>query len=160
MGDSICMKSPAENVLVENSIVTQGNGLVVGTSGDAWFRNITFRNCTARGTDFGCHIKFKDQQTGWVDGVVFEDIVIEDARKYAIGINQEGQSLGVSLRSNVSINNVIFRDIKASWTKGHHAVAGKFTCNPGALACRNITLEHVQIHSKTGCSFENTFGTG
>lgn len=35
--DSICMKSPAENVLVENSVVRQGNGMVVGTSSDAYF---------------------------------------------------------------------------------------------------------------------------
>ena len=41
--DSICMKSPAQDVLVEHSIVRQGNGLVVGTSGDADFQNITFR---------------------------------------------------------------------------------------------------------------------
>eukprot|EP00037_Helgoeca_nana_P007990 m.71652 g.71652 ORF g.71652 m.71652 type:complete len:293 (+) comp18653_c0_seq1:1963-2841(+) len=42
--DSICMKTPAKDVLVENSIVRQGNGLVVGTSDKAAFQNITFRS--------------------------------------------------------------------------------------------------------------------
>jgi hypothetical protein len=42
--DSICMKTPAQDVLVENSIVRQGNGLVVGTSDKAAFQNITFRS--------------------------------------------------------------------------------------------------------------------
>ena len=35
--DSICMKSPAKHVLVENSLVRQGNGLVIGTSDEADF---------------------------------------------------------------------------------------------------------------------------
>jgi polygalacturonase len=62
--DSICIKSPAWNVLVEGSIVRQGNGLVVGTSDPVDIANITFRNCTAVRTSFGCHIKFKDSQNG------------------------------------------------------------------------------------------------
>lgn len=40
------MKSPTQDVLVERCVVKQGNGLVVGTSSNAFFRNITFRNCT------------------------------------------------------------------------------------------------------------------
>ena len=91
--DSICMKSPARNILVENSTVRQGNGLVVGTSDHADFANITFRNCTAIGTLFGAHIKFKDAQVGHVDGVRFENIHIVDPWSYAIGINQNGQSM-------------------------------------------------------------------
>ena len=43
--DSICIKSPAANILVENSTVAQGNGLVVGTAGSPTFvRNVTFRD--------------------------------------------------------------------------------------------------------------------
>ena len=80
--DSICMKSPAQDVLVESSTVRQGNGFVVGTSDDADFRNITFRNCTAIGTAFGIHIKFKDQQTGSVRDITFEDINIVDPQRH------------------------------------------------------------------------------
>ena len=76
--DSICIKAPAHDVLVEDSVVRQGNGLVVGTSDPVAISNITFRNCTAIQTSFGCHIKFKGQQTGHVSWVVFEDITILD----------------------------------------------------------------------------------
>ena len=31
--DSICIKSPSADVLVEDSVVSAGNGLVVGTAG-------------------------------------------------------------------------------------------------------------------------------
>jgi polygalacturonase len=115
--DSICMKSPAQSILVENSIVRQGNGLVVGTSGDALFRNISFKNCTAIGTAFGAHIKFKDTQVGSVTDILFEDILIVNATRYAIGINQNGQSLPSESqqreRSNVTVNNVTYRRITA-----------------------------------------------
>ena len=46
---SICIKSPASGVLVENSVVREGNGLVVGTAGNnrsmvADIHDVTFRN--------------------------------------------------------------------------------------------------------------------
>lgn len=44
--DSICIKSPSWDVLVEDSIVRQGNGLVIGTGGHTNITNITFRNCS------------------------------------------------------------------------------------------------------------------
>jgi polygalacturonase len=72
--DSVVMKAPSTNVLVEDTVVRQGNGLVVGTSDDAFFRNITFRRCVAEGTMFACHVKFKDAQSGFVEAVRFEDI--------------------------------------------------------------------------------------
>ena len=85
--DSICIKSPSWDVLVEDSIVRQGNGLVIGTGGHTNITNITFRNCTAQGTVFGCHIKFKDGQKGkpGVSNITFEDITILEPTKW---INQ------------------------------------------------------------------------
>ena len=179
--DSICMKSPAQDVLVESSTVRQGNGFVVGTSDDADFRNITFRNCTAIGTAFGIHIKFKDQQTGSVRDITFEDVTIVDPQRYAIGIDQNGQSLegGVgrpdchghqlgrgdapAVGSNVTVNDVHFRSVRATVGAGHKG--GCFICNPGPLACRGITFDDVNLQvagSQAGaaCSFSNVFGTG
>jgi polygalacturonase len=121
------LQSPAQNVLVERCIVKQGNGLVVGTSDDALFRNITFRNCTAISTMFGCHIKFKNNQTGSASGITFEGIKVINITRYAIGINQNGQSIthGVGstphhdhrqnqLQSNVTVNNIVFRNIQGN----------------------------------------------
>eukprot|EP00041_Stephanoeca_diplocostata_P017213 m.343196 g.343196 ORF g.343196 m.343196 type:complete len:401 (-) comp20628_c0_seq4:105-1307(-) len=168
--DSICMKSPAENVLVENSIVRQGNGLVVGTSSGAYFRNITFRNCTAIRTQFGCHIKFKDSQSGSVSGVLFDNIEIYDPTSYAIGIDQNGQSERILARgnayspfANVTINNVTFSNINAHRMQpGYCIEGGRFVCNGGQLSCRDITLKNVNLSAckPLGCKFENTFGTG
>lgn len=159
---NIPVKCLGSDVLVEDTTVRQGNGLVVGTSDNAFFRNITFRNCTAEGTMFGCHIKFKDAQNGSVAGVTFEDIRVLHPTNYAIGINQDGQSMASPpLRSNVSIVNVSFVRIT-----GVAPRAGRFRCNPGAFRCRGIRLEHIHIDvpagapNATGCTFENTVGSG
>jgi len=99
-------------------VLVQGNGLVVGTSWGADFRNITFRNCTAIGTAYGCHIKFKENQTGSCKNVSFEDIVVHSPYRYALGIDQNGQSTPVEptfggdgesdhiiVKNNISSNN-------------------------------------------------------
>ena len=161
--DSICMKSPSTNVLVENSIVRQGNGLVIGTgTSNSFFRNITFRNCTAEGTKYGCHIKFKDAQSGSVSDVLFENITVMNPRgglnSGTILINQNGQNMDSEVRSNVTIGNVTFRSIRGVGG----VVAGKFICNSGVLECSGITLEDVNISGArdNNCYFENVYGAG
>lgn len=57
--DSVVMKAPSIDVLVEDTIVRQGNGFVVGTADDTFehsFKNITFRRSIAEGTMFGAHV--------------------------------------------------------------------------------------------------------
>lgn len=173
--DSICMKSPCHNVLVEDSIVRQGNGFVVGTSSNANFSNITFRNSKAENTMFGCHVKFKNNQTGHVNNVMFENLTITNPVVYAVGIDQNGQEMKQQVgddngdgdgndgtndaHSSVLISNITFRNIRA--TGG--LAAGYFTCNPGQLACQNISMENVQLLNTAGnqgCSFTNVFGQG
>jgi len=171
--DSICMKSPCHNILVEDSIVRQGNGFVIGTSSNANFSNITFRNSVAEKTMYGCHIKFKNNQTGHAKDILFEDITIKNPVLYALGINQNGQLLTAyeeeetddndnnddNVRSSVLISNITFRNIVSSGG----LVAGYFTCNPGELACEKILMENVTLANtagNVGCSFTNTFGNG
>ena len=115
--------------------------------------------------------------------------------RYAIGINQNGQSQHQSqlqsqqnqsmdnhyqgqqqqlqtrdpeLQSNVTINNIVFRNVVGK-VKGYFdkqgspktGSAGHFQCNAGStLACRNITVEGLNISASQGCSFENVYGQG
>ena len=169
--DSLCIKSPAHNVLIENSTVAAGNGLVVGTADVSNITNITFRNIFANDTTFGCHIKFKDQQSGLCRDVLFDRITILqtasayyrrilhfDHAGYALGIHQQNQGARGRLKasgSTVKISNIMFQHIQASGL-----FAGQFECASGALACENISLAHVHLNSsKKGCVFSNTYGS-
>lgn len=68
-----------------------GNGIVIGTSSDVQISNITYRNCVSNRTAYGMHIKFKDNQTGHVSGVLYENITVIQPYRYVIGINQNDQ---------------------------------------------------------------------
>ena len=166
--DSVVMKAPSRDVLVEDTVVRQGNGFVVGTADDDFehtFHNITFRRSVAENTTFGCHIKFKGSQRGVVNGVRFVDIKVQDPTHYAIGIDQNGQSAGsfrVHSDSAVRIANVSFVRVT-----GRAPVGGRFTCNAGLLHCYGITLLHVKLEvplgnatHNTGCTFANAVGHG
>ena len=170
------MKSPARDVLVEDSVVRQGNGLVVGTSDPVAISNISFRNCTTLATHFGCHIKFKDQQSGHVSGVVFEDISIVDPSGYAIGIDQDGQSLRglddhadrddlrggggdalqqraaqrrVGAPSNVTIDNILFRRIHARLGRRTHRHHGTTHTIPYGPPQRPVPPELSRFESRS-----------
>ena len=166
--DSLCIKAPAHNVTVENSFVSQGNGLVLGTiSGGQAISNITFRNISANDTTFGCHVKARADQTGSVSDVLFEDVrVFQSAAAsirrithgdwpgYAIGIHQtnQGRRRLKAGATGVAIANVTFRRIT-----GDVLHAGSFKCPDST--CAGIVVEDVSINaSESGCAFSNAVG--
>eukprot|EP01052_Picozoa_sp_SAG31_P036858 SAG31_NODE_4661_length_3058_cov_2.518756_2_plen_306_part_00 len=176
--DSICVKSPSSNLLIENSTVRQGNGLVIGTSSDAAIENVTFRNILADDTTFGCHIKFRPDQAGYVKDVVFDNVSVyqseqaylrrivdpNDHAGYAIGIHQDDQGLSDSSSARpppppdpgkgVHVTRITYRRIRSKGLFG-----GSFLCTAGALACTDITLEDVHLNvSRSGCKFVNVQG--
>jgi hypothetical protein len=169
--DSLCIKSPAGNVLIEDSTVSQGNGLVVGTDDHVDIQNIVFRNIKALDTTFGCHFKFKYPQVGKVRNVTYENVYVEqrlettlrrivhlDHRGYAMGIhmmNQGRRLLDFGAKySSVAIEDVTYRNIS-----GSVIFAGEFLCGETTSKCRNLKFEHINLKSQFGgCKFENVVG--
>eukprot|EP00310_Coccolithus_braarudii_P019598 CAMPEP_0183354812 /NCGR_PEP_ID=MMETSP0164_2-20130417/38243_1 /TAXON_ID=221442 /ORGANISM="Coccolithus pelagicus ssp braarudi, Strain PLY182g" /LENGTH=492 /DNA_ID=CAMNT_0025527765 /DNA_START=11 /DNA_END=1489 /DNA_ORIENTATION=- len=185
--DSICIKSPSANVLVEDSVVREGNGLVIGTvwSGlerdDPWeasVHNVTFRNCVALDTTFGAHVKYYPPQHGRVSNVTYENIQIYQTKAatsrridsgdhagYAIGIHlfdQGRRQLSWPWVSAtppcVRVSNVTFRNIT-----GDVLHAGEFICSGAGKipACQNVMLQdiHLTIPQASGdCIFRGVTG--
>ena len=143
------MKAPSTNVLVEDTTVRQGNGLVIGTADDDavhLFRNITFRRCTAAGTAFACHIKFKGSQSGIVNDVRFEDITVQAPVHYAIGINQDGPSSALSTRRYPFV-----------WRKG---VLNGYSSTRVAVGFANVRASRYGIRSCSGGYSSTNAGAG
>ena len=184
--DSICIKSPAANILVENSTVAQGNGLVVGTAGSPTFvHNVTFRNISAVDTTFGCHVKFKPPQYGLVSNVTFEDVRIYQSEErtrqrvlhgdhagYAIGIHfddqgrrrlfeQQGQPVATDAAPPPPPSSRV-EIVNVTYRRVTADVlhAGQFRCGAANLSCTGLVFEDVAINaSRDGCSFDNAFGS-
>jgi hypothetical protein len=184
--DTIQVKSPSEDVLVENSTVRTGNGVGIGTATHASINNIVFRNIVADDTTFGCHIKFEPPQTGSCSNVLFENISIrqtseawrrrlpdpDDHPGYAIGIHQSDQGVddktaaanGGTAAAAVALNGrpisqVQIVNVTYRRIRSQGLFGGSFRCQPGELACSGIRLEDVRLNvSRGGCSFANTFG--
>jgi len=155
--DCIAIKKTAQNVLIEDSVVRQGHGLVVGTTGNPDIRNITFRNILVNGTMDGCKIKFKDNQKGSVSDVHFKNITLVQVARYGMGIDQQVRNKNPEKGgTKVTINNITFSSIRGS---AQEAV-GHFSCKAGQLACKGIMLDEVNITAPQGCFFNNTFGSG
>lgn len=159
--DCIVMKRTARNVLVENSYVSQGHGLVMGTSGGVDMHNITFRNIVVNNTMDGIWIKFKDNQHGSVSDILFENITIINAQRYAVGIDTQiiqgwppVHDPNCTRCTRIPITNVTFRHVTAS----SQQFAGTFYCKP-QYPCKQIQFDDVHITAPKGCFFNNTFGS-
>ena len=184
--DSICIKSPSANVLVERSVVRQGNGFVIGTassglpgsSGDTFdVRNVTFRDSVAIDTTFGCHVKAKSPQHGVVRNVTFSNITVTQTKNatearvadhdwagYAIGIHLLDQGRRRRLHdadnaassSTVVAENVTFRHIRS---RGLYA--GQFVCSASnaTIGCKGLLFEDVKLNvTRSGCQFVGVEG--
>jgi polygalacturonase len=153
--DSLCVKSPGSNILFEDNYAEQGNGIVIGTSSDAQISNITYRNCVSNRTAYGMHIKFKDNQTGHVTGVLYDNLTVIQPYKYVMGINQNDQlrrrrrtqvvddvmahdEIEYHTMANVSISDITYRNIR---TVGGKALsAGLFQCDVLAPVNRTVVI--------------------
>ncbi|KAK9082813.1 hypothetical protein Scep_029284 [Stephania cephalantha] len=107
-------------------------------------QNVTVKTATFSGSQNGVRIKtWARPSTGYVKGVLFEDIIINNARNPII-IDQDycphnegcpGQVSGVK------ISDVVYRNIRGS---SGSQVAMKFDCSPKA-PCSGIVLDNVDL---------------
>ena len=107
-----------------------------------YIRNVTFRNMTFSRTAYVANIKSLPSYEGTVEGVVFEDFVLDRVGK-AINVNPYGQKERKKYTAarglqGIHVGNVSFRNIR-----GSAAVAGTFSCDKGQ--CVGIELKDVQL---------------
>ncbi|KAK9087825.1 hypothetical protein Syun_030219 [Stephania yunnanensis] len=146
--DCISIGPGTTNLWMENINCGPGHGISIGSLGKAaneqGVQNVTVKTATFSGSQNGVRIKtWARPSTGYVKGVLFEDIIINNARNPII-IDQDycphnegcpGQVSGVK------ISDVVYRNIRGS---SGSQVAMKFDCSP-KTPCSGIVLNNVDL---------------
>ncbi|KAK9087838.1 hypothetical protein Syun_030232 [Stephania yunnanensis] len=146
--DCISIGPGTTNLWMENINCGPGHGISIGSLGKAaneqGVQNVTVKTATFSGSQNGVRIKtWARPSTGYVKGVLFEDIIINNARNPII-IDQDycphnegcpGQVSGVK------ISDVVYRNIRGS---SGSQVAMKFDCSP-KTPCSGIVLDNVDL---------------
>ena len=161
--DCVPVNAPSRDVLVERLRCECGNGLVPiiweGTSaGDPWdirthggnITNVTFRDTTLSRTKLGITIKSLPMMTGTVQGITFENIVVDHVGTAILvdTMSQDNGGAGVAQlpadrRATVGLGVMQVQGITIRNLTGTARVAGKFDCTQGS--CSEIALSGVRL---------------
>ena len=163
--DSVCLKDNTKNVLVER-VSASGLGLTIGSIGNSYSLNVTFRDCIMRDTDKGVYMKFRGGgDNALIQDITYENIIISGVNGWPIWIGPAQQSDSVEIcaphpcslcwpqdpfakcsetysgqYSRIALRNITITDSK--------------TASPGVIIgdhtkrITNLTMENVQMKKK------------
>eukprot|EP01061_Rhynchopus_euleeides_P021048 TRINITY_DN3421_c0_g1_i5.p1 TRINITY_DN3421_c0_g1~~TRINITY_DN3421_c0_g1_i5.p1 ORF type:complete len:494 (+),score=229.00 TRINITY_DN3421_c0_g1_i5:40-1482(+) len=95
--DSVCLKDNTKNALVER-VSASGLGFTIGSLGNSYAVNITFRDCVMRETVKGIYMKFRSGgDNALVQNVTYENLQIKGVSGWPIWIGPAQQSDSVDL---------------------------------------------------------------
>ena len=144
--DCVSSGRNTSNVLVERVTCACGNGvgpIMWATAADpgAYIRNVTFRDMKFSQTKFAANIKSLPSYLDSVEGIVFENFVLDRVAK-AININTAGQGAATGRRSgwgSIGVAGITFRNFT-----GTAQTAGTIECAHGSH-CTGIVVENVVL---------------
>ena len=160
--DTIAVKGDSSNMLFER-ITASGVGLTIGSIGNNHVQNITFRDCYMPNTYKGLYLKFRDGDSGLIENVTFENIVIDNPSQWPIWLGPAQQSDSSRLcaahpcsicwplvpfskcnPSNSQYDNILFKNITINNPEDYPGVIlGNMT--QGAMT--NIVFEDVVVNN-------------
>lgn len=153
------MARPDENIVIANCTMKQGHGGVsIGSEMSGGVRNVAVSNCVFAGTDKGIRIKSQRGRGGVVEGISFDNIVMQDVPEainittFYSGADKPGDIFPVG------IGTPVFRDIHISniWARGSRT-AGQIT-GLKEMPIQGVTLDNVRIAARQGFTVTNARG--
>ena len=123
---------PCENITITNCTFVHGHGgIVIGSEMSGGVRNITVSNCIFRDTDRGIRVKTRRQRGGYVEDVLINNIIIDNAiggitmnMYYKCGASPDREDLftyealpveeSTPSIKNIIVSNVLMKNIKAA----------------------------------------------
>ena len=108
---------PCENIEIRNCIMSGGHGgIVVGSAISGSVKNVYAHDCKITDTMWGIRMKSMRGRGGCVDGVRFENIIIENCERDAVQITMFYESSTIMPHSDAptEFKNISLKNIKAS----------------------------------------------
>ncbi|KAL6839023.1 hypothetical protein ACP4OV_031077 [Aristida adscensionis] len=150
--DCVSIEDGTMNLHVKDIACGPGHGISVGSLGDgggeAHVANVTVDSARLAGTANGARIKTWQGGRGRAEGIVFQNMAMEDVRN-PIVIDQhycDSAAPCREQRSAVEVRNVVFKNI---WGTSASRDAIKLRCST-SVPCHGITLQNVRLTLKGG----------
>lgn len=145
------------NIEVYNMYCDGSHGLSIGSVGGKSNNNVTniyFHDSLLNNVQNGARIKTNADTTGYVAGITYENIAVNNASTYGIDIQQDYLNGGPT---GIPTNGVIIKDILMKNIIGDVCCCGidvYILCGSGS--CSNITLDNILIVGgvNSTCDFE------
>lgn len=142
-----------DNITVRNMYCDGGHGLSIGSVGGKSNNNVTnilFENSKILNNQNGARIKSNAETTGYISGITYRNIEIQNISTYGIDIQQDYLNGGPTGEptNGVIINNITMENI-------HGTVTGKakdyyILCGEGS--CSGFTFNNISISGGTNSS--------
>lgn len=157
--DCVAVTSGNE-ILVSNMYCNGSHGLSIGSVGGKSNNNVTnivFKDSVVLNAQNGARIKTNSDTTGFISGILFENIVVKNISTYGIDIQQDYLNGGPTGNptNGVMIQDVTIRNVKGTATKK----ARNYYILCGEGSCKNITIDNVDITGggvQSSCNFKTT----
>ena len=95
--DCVCLKDNTKNAVVEH-VSASGLGLTIGSIGDSYSLNVTFRDCVMRDTVKGLYLKFRGGgDNALIQDITYENIAVSGVSGWPIWIGPAQQSDSVEI---------------------------------------------------------------
>ncbi|KAF8023320.1 hypothetical protein BT93_F0735 [Corymbia citriodora subsp. variegata] len=151
--DCIAIKGGTSNIEVTNVKCGPGHGISVGSLGyegaHETVEEVYVRNCEFKSSDNGARIKTWEGGSGYVRGILFENIKVSDTKRPII-IDQsycDDQKSSCKVASSVvTISDVTYRHVRGI-SKSDLAI--DLSCAAGT-GCTNIVLDDIDLSSEDG----------
>lgn len=137
------VNTPCENIEIRNCTMNGGHGaVVIGSAMSGGVKNVYAHDCKISGTMQGIRLKSMRGRGGYVDGVRFENMEIDNVTEQAIQINMFYEFSTVVPKSNFPSD---FRNIEIRNIRGKNNKTGIQIKGLPEHRLKNITLENIDL---------------
>jgi len=146
---------PTTDVMIRDSVFSNGHGLSIGSETSGGIRNVTFQNLTVTSAKAGPRIKTSRGRGGVIQDIFYKNITILgcDTDAMDVGMNYDNIPDPGNKTTTPILKNVLLSDIT-----GHCSNPGKFVCLPES-PCTGFQLKNINI-SQTTRNFQCQYITG